>query len=216
MKRHLLFAVLVSCLTACLDSRETTDHKSPKLYDKGVGEQIPFSVATRWAESFNAATLAGRTASTFSLEADALAHIIDPVNERLGVVFHHGMDSNKDYRLMMYALDQDAELFKNKIVDLASGQIVDASTARAWAKQYAESHPATPWYHFFGRDVFVEIQSKEAFNYIEIVRGLNEELAEQVLLFVYNTKRIAGGKIQGESVTVYDVSQTCPPCSSVN
>lgn len=205
--------VLVSGIVSCHESRETSDQQNLKLYDKRVGEQIPMSVATRWAENFNAVAMAGRTSSTFSIEANVLAELINPIDERLGVVFHHGLDNSNEYHLMMYALDDDTRLFENAIIDLTTGERLDAETAKMWADQYAQVHPATPWYHFFGSDVFVEIQSNDAFDYIDIVRGLNEESKEQVLLFVYNTKGVDAGREKGEGVTVYDVSQTCPPCS---
>lgn len=216
MKRFLLLAMLVSSVIACHESREASDQNNLKLYDKRVGEQIPLSVATRWAETFSATVPAGRTASTFSVDAAVLDQLISPVEDRLGVVFHHGLDDANEYRLMMYALDEDGQLFKNETIELSSGDNVDAATARIWANNYAESHPTTPWYHFFGSDVFVEIQSNDAFEYIDIVRGLNDESKEQVLLFVNNTKDVEGGRSVGEQVTVYDFSQPCPPCSSSN
>lgn len=213
MKRFLLPAVLVAMVFSCHEPRENTTQKIPRLYDKRVGEQISFDVATRWAKSFNTVNMTGRTSSTYALDANALAQLINPVDERLGVVLHHGLDDSNQYRLMMYALDEDSKLFKNKILDLASGDIIDGTTAKEWAANYAAEHPATPWYHFFGSDVFAEIQSNDAFEYVDIVRGLNEESKEQVLLFVYNTKGVSGGRSEGADVTVYDVSQGCPPCA---
>ena len=213
MKKFLVVTVLVSGLLSCQESKDNNMQKLPKRYDKSVGEQIPVDVAYRWIRNFNKITMAGRVSNAYSINAATLASTIGNVKGRLGVVLHHGLDDSGEHHLFMFAIDEDGVLFKNQIVDVANGGIVEEAIAKSWSNKYALEHPSTPWYHFFGSDVFSEIQSASNFSHIDIVRGLNENNAEQILLFVYKTEATSG-RSQGESMIVYDLANPCPPCST--
>ncbi len=212
MKKLFIAVLITSVLTSCHESKDNTQ-KFPKHFNRQVGEQIPLSVANRWVGNFSSYTK-GRTTGAYSLDAETLNDIIGDASQQLGVVIHHGLDVNNDYHPMIFAMNDDGQLFTSDILDLSTGLLVSAEQAHDWAANYSETHAATPWYHFFGSDVVREIQSNEAFNYVDIVRGLNDENEEQVLLFVYNTKGVSGGRTDGEDVTVYDASNPCPPCAN--
>ncbi|HEY0652420.1 MAG TPA: hypothetical protein VGD65_04790 [Chryseosolibacter sp.] len=210
MKKIFLLLTLITCIVACQDSKDAAQNL-PRRYDPSVGSQIPLNVAYAWVANFGGSVAAGREQSSYSFSAATLGQLLS-ATEGPGVVFHHATDGNGAPRMMMFTLGAEGELFQSDILDLSTGAILNAETAQQWAAAYAAAHPATPWYHFFGNDIFTEIQSNEAFEYVNVVRALNNEGEEQVLLFVYNTKNIQGGRIEGEEVTVYDVSSPCPPC----
>jgi hypothetical protein len=212
MKKFFVVAMLTSIMLSCQESKENAVQKLPKQYDRRVGEQIPLEVANRWVNNFSGATSAGRQQSSFSVDADVLSTLLVSVEEKLGVVLHHATDESNAHHLLLFTMDVDGQLFSGDILDVSSGTMINASTAKNWATNYAEAHPATPWYHFFGSDIFSEIQSNEAFDYVDITRALNENNEEQILLFVYNTKGVQGGRSETE-VLVFDKSNPCPPCS---
>jgi hypothetical protein len=213
MKKFFVFTMLMSLLLSCQEPKENAGQKLPKQYDRRVGEQIPLEVANRWANNFSGTTTTGRQQSSFSVEADVLSELLVSIDEKLGVILHHATDESNTNHLLIFTMSNDGQLFNGDILDASSGKLISATIAKSWAVNYAESHPVTPWYHFFGSDVFSEIQSNAGFDYVDIVRGLNETDEEQLLLFVYNTKVISGGRTLAE-VTVYDKSSPCPPCSN--
>lgn len=213
MKKFFVVTALTLAMLSCQESKEASQ-KLPKRYDRSVGEQIPLEVARRWANNFSQAHSSGRQESSFSVDAQILSSLLGSIEEKLGVILHHGVDETNTNHLLVFTMGADGELFKGDILDASTGSFINENTARKWAATYVSLHPGTPWYHFFGSDIFSEIQSNKAFEYLDIVRGLNERDEEQVLLFVYNTRGIESGRIEGNSVQVYDVSQSCPPCSA--
>lgn len=214
MKNFQVLIMLTSILLSCQESKDNAVQQLPKKYDRRVGEQIPMEVARRWVNNFSGANPAGRQQSSFSIDAEILSALLIRVEEKLGVVLHHAIDESNANHLLVFTMDNDGKLFNGDILDASSGELISASTAQTWAANYAEMHPATPWYHFFGSDIFSEIQSNEAFDYVDIARGLNENDEEQILLFVYNTKGALGGRSEAEEVIVFDKSNPCPPCST--
>jgi hypothetical protein len=213
MKKILFVVIVTTFAIACQESKESTDQIA-KAYDRKVGERIPLAVANRWANNFATLTASGRTGTPGSVDAAMLTNFIGANENILGVVFHHGLHANGDYRLMMFTIDTEGTLFKSDVLDLSTGEMISKEEAVASGERYSLQHPGTPWYHFFGSDVFAEIRAHDNFNYLDVVRGLNDSDEEQVLLFAYNTRGAAGGRTEGEDVTVYDMSNPCPPCST--
>lgn len=215
MKKILLAVLVISFAFACHDSKDNASQQLPKRFDKSVGEQIPLNIAYAWVKNFGGSITTGREQSPYSFSAAKLSEIL-ATSSGPGVVFHHATDQHAAHHILMFTLTEGGELFQSDILDLSTGLIINNATAQQWAKTYADAHTTTPWYHFFGKDIFQEILSNETFEYANVVRAANDEGQEQVLLFVYNTKEISGGRTDGEDVTVYDVSYPCPPCSPVN
>lgn len=211
--KKILFAVVSTILfVACHDSKDNAAQKLPKRFDSSVGGQIPLNLAYSWVKNFGGSITTGREQSPYSFSAATLSQFL-VASEGPGIVFHHATDENHVHHILMCSIADDGSLFQSDILDLSAGVLVDATTAERWAKRYADAHATTPWYHFFGNDIFEEILSNEAFEYVNVVRALSDDDQEQVLLFVYNTGEISGGRSEGQDVTVYDISSPCPPCS---
>jgi hypothetical protein len=201
MRKVLLFA-LVAFVLACQDSKDRAIQNLPLGYDKSVGEQISIDVANKWVRNIRGSLSAARGQSQYSVSEHTLAQLLDN-NEGPGVVFHNATDDTATHHILMSTLNSNGALFTGYIFDLSSGATLNSATAQIWTKNYADAYPAIPLYHFFANDIFSTVQSNEAIEYVDIVRALNDENEEQILLFVYNSKVISGGRTQGENVTVY-------------
>jgi hypothetical protein len=214
MKAYFGFILIVSIFISCQDNRVNSLSNS---VDKNVGREIPVDVATRWKEFYRQRNSTGRESSVvYSVTSSSLKTALMPEN-KIGVAFHHSIDdSNVHHILLITVVKAAAGLWDSPfIIDANTNTLIDNGTAKAWAERYQNSNPGQIWYHFFGLNIFNEIISNEYFNYFNIEPALNDNGDPQLLLWVWNNKSAAGGRVNGyESPVVYDFSSPCPPCGS--
>jgi hypothetical protein len=210
MKRMSAFLCLIVLLSSCHESREVA--KVPVKFKKSIGQQIPLNVARDWVNHYKNKFNAGKERSHYSISSENLSSLLGTHDNKVGVTLHHGLDDQQQHHILILPVFDNAELWSaSQAVDANSNTLISTHVASHWASSYSAKHTNEIWFHFFGIDVFTEIRSNPAFNYVSITEGLNEN-GRQLLLFVHNTKNVNNGKVNEDNVTVYDVASQCPPC----
>jgi hypothetical protein len=209
MKKLLSVLGILTALYACQDSRETTSSNTPQ-FDKSIGKEIPYSVAQRWMNNLtlNVGRVSGAAASVTTKQVTSLI-----TEDVYGLAFHHTLDNRGAYHLVVVPAS-DTELdWRGNVLDATTGQLISGATATSWASNYATAHSSEIQYHFFGANVFNEIEavSSEA-SHVDIEPALNDEGKPQLLLLVWKNNGVTYGRTEAETLMVFDASSPCPPC----
>lgn len=222
MKNSIRIALLlIMSLLACHDTSEDADTRksSPTNIDyKSIGEQIPMEVAMRWLELYKSkTTIHAKERNSFSVSKSALNLLIQSTPEAMGLVFHHGVDGDGVDHILLIPVDGSLSLWSTisgrKYLDANTGTEIDQSQAQAWAQNFKSANPGGIWFHFFGIDVFGEINAIPYFTSLDIEPAIRDiDQTPQVLLLVWNDSQSLEGKTEKEGVA-FDMSNQCPPCA---
>jgi hypothetical protein len=209
MKNVFSCFVLALILVNCQDSKENlTGNK----FSKNVGQKIPNDVAARWAERFRNSNEGSRT-TDFSLDINTLQSLIEPMDDKLGISFHHALDDESQHHLLASFVTEDHPELTVNVIDVNDGPI-DISVAQEWTDRYKTENPAGVWSHFFGIYVFEQIAGLIDVAQVDLIQGIDDGGQSQILIYVWTSKYL-NGRSQAEELNVFDKSSPCPPyCSS--
>lgn len=224
MKSSIVFFALYFALSllACQDTKENFTNTSDEISSfKKVGEQIPFETGMRWMDVYKSKTRAeGRLLfSDYSISASKLDELVQSVSGFTGVAFHYGIDDNGATHILIIPIDESLSLWSSIpgriFVDANSGNEITQSVASAWADNFKQAHPSDIWFHFFGQEIFEEMNTIPYFNTLDIQPGLNDVLLPQLLLVIWpEVVSILGRQArEDQNGVVYDASYPCPPCA---
>lgn len=209
-------------LLACQETKE--DLKNPvseKDIYKTIGEEIPYETGVKWIEFYKEKNNSqGREKILFDYmvsdsQMEALLH---SVTDLVGVAFHYGIDSLGEKHILLIPVGDSLSLWSSipgrVFVDANTGTEISQDVAYAWAQSYKDAHPASIWFHFFGKNIFDEMAVLPYFNSIDIEPAINIlNLKPQLLLIIWNDLLISNGRTTDDPATVYDASNACPPCA---
>ena len=222
MKSPIAFILLFLTVSflGCQDSREDLKTNSELDFYKTIGEEIPFQTGIDWIEFYHAQNnINGRTKllTNYSVSESQLQTLMGSVAELVGVAFHYGTDSWGTKHIILIPVENSLTLWSTiagrLYVDANTGNQISQSTAQAWATNYKNAHPSGIWFHFFGADIFDEIQALPYFESIDIEPGIDVlNLTPELLLIVWNDALLFG-RTKDEDGRMFDASNPCPPCS---
>jgi hypothetical protein len=207
-------------LLGCQDSKEETSAVADISAIKKVGTEIPLETAERWIAAYKEKTenTQGRgLLSQYALSSAQLQSAMQSVPTFVGAAFHHGIDDNGIHHFIFIPIDATLRLWSDytsqMYIDANTGNAISRETAKAWAGRYGQQNSGGIQFHFFGSEVFDEIEQISYFDEIDIEPALNDiNLTPQLLLIVTNNLLLnIGGRTQ-TGTTVYDASSPCPPC----
>src|SRR5688572_10121147 len=174
MKRSMFVMVMYFGLSllACQDTKEDIKPNNESL--KAVGEQIPFETGMQWIDFYKEKNHdeQGRLGlSSYSVSDVQVQAMLQSVTDIVGVSFHYGIDHLGTKHIIVIPVDQSLKLWSaipgRVYVDANSGEQISQDIASAWAARYRNQHPNSVWFHFFGQQIFDEIQAIPYFNSIE-------------------------------------------------
>ena len=215
-------AVCVAMLFAtCQETKEEgTNPLSEKDIYRTIGEEIPFETAMHWIDFRNRST-ASRVDSVGSSQvpASAMNAMLSSVDDLVGVAFHYAIDDFGATHILLIPVTETMELWSSTpgriLIDGNTGLEISQDRARTWAENYKALHSSDTWYHFFGKEVFDQMEALPYFESVDIQQATNpEDLSEQLLLIIWNDGLSATGRTTAEQATVYDASNACPPCAT--
>lgn len=204
---------------ACQDTRDGVQTTGKADYYRTVGEQIPFETGIDWIENYRTANNGESrtgTSSGYSVPASQLKELLASVSDVVGVAFHYGVDESGKTHIILVPVDPSLSLWTSIpgriYVDANTGTAMSQSLAQTWTTSYENAHPSSIQFHFFGANIFDEIQAIPYFESIDVEQGIDLlNLTPELLLVVWNTGLLSG-RTAGEEATVYDASNPCPPC----
>jgi hypothetical protein len=230
MKRSIVVTGVCLALAfyACQENRE--DLRGPvakRDFYKTVGEQIPFETGMEWIEYYkwteynkNAKLQPGRIQSpaSYNVPAAELTRMLQSTADLIGVALHYAVDDLGDQHILLLPVDGSLTLWSSTsprvILDANTGVEIPQDQASAWAQNYKDANPTAVWFHFFGRNVFDEMQTIPYFYSLNIEPATNVlDLTPQLLLIIWNEELNSGGRTNNMYATVYDASNACPPCA---
>ncbi len=210
---------LAMSLFTCQDSRDAVTSPSETDFYKTVGEEIPFETGMQWIDYYQDQNNSSGRASLFEnyeVSAGQVESILSSVSNVVGVAFHYGTDVWGTKHIILIPVETSLSLWSSIpgriYVDANSGNTISQSTAQSWATNYKNAHPSDIWFHFFGANIFDDIQAVPYFEHLDIEPGINVlNLTPQLLLVVWNEDLILG-RSQDEEGRTFDASNPCPPC----
>lgn len=221
MKSLIAFILLFLTVSflGCQDSREDLKTKSELDFYRTIGEEIPFQTGLDWIEFYHAQNNVNertKLLTNYSVSESQLQALMGSVSELVGVAFHYGTDSWGSQHIILIPVESSLSLWSSiagrLYVDANSGNQISQSTAQAWATNYKNAHPSGIWFHFFGADIFDEIQALPYFESIDIEPGVDVlNLTPELLLIVWNDGLLFG-RTKDEDGRMFDASNPCPPC----
>ncbi len=226
MKNSRFFSILFlgMSLLACQDAKDDVRKNISDLaYYGNVGRQIPNEQGQRWLELYrskNSITSNGRIDLLgYSLSEENLADMSNSVSGFTGVAFHHATDNFGEHHILAIPIGESLHVWDagKIIIDTNSDLPVSESTARAWAANYEASHPADISFHFFGSNIFDQMNMLSFFDVMQLEPALSDlDLSPQLLLIVSDTdfalSGLSLGRTNNNETVVYDASSPCPPC----
>lgn len=205
--------LLFGFMMAILSCQESRDQQSPGTYRRDVGQAIPTDVAYRWVKQAGGSEA---RSNTHALTAVQLHTLLPGTADFVGVTIHNALDESGIYHVLVTPLPTNGTLWaSNAVWDATARQWTTTIVAQAWTTRYSESYPAKPLYHFFGSNLFDTLLADISLETLEIVPATNDNAEPQLLLFAWSSVS-AAGRVENASLTVYDASRPCPPCSSAN
>jgi hypothetical protein len=229
MKNLLHFSIvfLAMSLFACQDAKDDVRKNISDLaYYRNIGKQIPNEQGQRWLELYrskNNMNTSGRIDLLgYSLSKENLADMSNSVAGFTGVAFHHAKDYFGQHHFLAIPIGESLQVWDGSagkiIIDTNTDTQISGSTARLWAANYEASHPNDYWFHYFGRNVFDEMNLLTFFDAMQIEPALSDlDLSPQLLLIVSDLDLgllgLSLGRTKTEETVVYDVSSACPPCA---
>lgn len=221
------FSVTIVCgtifLAACQETKEEV--KSPlsqqDLY-RAIGEEIPFETGMAWIEFHKRKkSTKGRieTVPEWKIPAGQMNTMLSSVNALVGVAFHYAIDDFGASHILAIPVNESMHLWTlipgRVIIDANTGMEIDHDLAHIWAQNFTASNASEVWYHFFGKNVFNDMQALPYFESVDIEPATNsEDLSPELLLIIWNDAQISVGRTFAEYGTVYDASNACPPCAT--
>lgn len=208
-------------LLSCQDSKNDLTQASHEISAfKKVGEQIPYETGMRWIDVYkNTSNAEGRLLfPDYSITATRLQQLMQSVSELTGVAFHYGLDENGSQHILIIPVDESLSLWSaipgRIYVDANTGNEITQDVASAWADNYKAEHSGDIWFHFFGQDIFEEMNTIPYFASLDIQPALNDLLSPQLLLIIWPDGILPiFGRTAKEDPLVYDASNPCPPCA---
>ena len=190
------------------------------LYRK-VGEEIPFETGMRWLDFHRRASVSGRvdSMSTANVPSSAITTMLASVENLVGVAFHYAIDDSGKNHILLIPVGESMELWPTMpghvFIDGNTGLELSQQLAEVWAENFKTVHPTATWYHFFGKEVFDQMQALPYFHSVDIEPATNpEDMSQQLLLIIWNDDQISTGRTTTMHATVYDASNACPPCAT--
>jgi hypothetical protein len=230
MKRSIVAmgAFLAVLSIACQDTKE--DLKGPLSqteFHKTIGEEIPFETGMEWIEYYkwreynkNKSLYPGRiqTFPSYNVSAAELDRSLQSTTALTGVALHHGLDEFGVQHILLLPVDESLTLWSSDaervILDANTGEQISHEQAYMWAENFKKENPQSVWFHFFGRNVFDDMNAIPYFYSLNIEPAINVlDLTPQLLLVVWNEDSNSGGRMSSPYATVYDASNACPPCA---
>jgi hypothetical protein len=222
MKSYIVFIAMYFALSllACQDSKEELKNVNHELaFYRSIGEQIPLETALKWKDFYRDQNSSqGRLSlSNFNISATAVQALLQSVSSLVGVAFHYGIDDAGVTHIIAIPVDESLQLWTEVpgriYVDSNTGDEISQAVASTWATRYKGDHPGSIWFHFFGEDIFAEINAISYFNTLEISPAINIlTLKPQLLLIVWEEDVLPVGRTKDDSGTSFDASYPCPPC----
>ncbi len=208
--KQLLILIAFSIIFArCNEPSEKETAAQNAIFTRSVGGLISAEVAARWVER-KRSHATGRE-EEFSVSAENLRALLQGTSNKLGVIFHHAEDTNGDHHIIITPVKADLQSWKNgPVLDASSNEFIDATICMLWVNKYKELHPAGPWSHFFGIDMFDEMLSIGELTEVEMVAALNDSDIPQLLLYAWVAQSLSGTRIKSQHAEVYDAALLCP------
>jgi hypothetical protein len=222
MKKLLFSAVffLVLSLLGCQDSKEEANVLTDISSVRKIGMQISVETANRWIDTYRNSKPSdqGRLLlSPYSITHESLSNALSSVPTLAGVAFHHAIDDSGVHHFIVMPVDATLSLWSESssqlFLDANTNSLINRETAKSWTSAYEQANPDAIWFHFFGSNIFEEMDGISYFDNLDIVPALNDlNLTQQLLLIVSdNVISDIGGRVK-TGTTVYDASSPCPPC----
>jgi hypothetical protein len=220
------FYFALSLALSMVTCQETRDELNKPITEKDIyktiGEEIPFETGMQWIKYYqDQQSGQGRTEllSSYIVSSEQMQEMEASVTDLVGVAFHHAIDDNGEKHIILIPLDGTLRLWTSIsgriFVDANTGEEISQSVAAAWAQNYKDQNPYKVWFHFFGKDIFDQMNALPFFNSVDIQPGVNIlNLTPQLLLVVWNDDLISIGRTQDSPAVVYDASNACPPCAA--
>jgi len=217
----IIFTVCIAIvLTACQETKEDINNPlSEKDIAKTVGEQIPFETGMYWISFRQKSLGSARTDSlaAFNIPAANMKAMLSSVNNVVGVAFHHAIDDFGTGHILAIPVGENLELWSltpgRIFMDANTGAEIPQELAKVWADNFKNTHPSDIWFHFFGKDIFDQMQALPYFNSVDIEQATRpEDLSPQLLLVIWDDRYSTSGRRKDDPGTVYDASNPCPPC----
>jgi hypothetical protein len=226
MNRFFLVTTVCAALffAGCQETKEEV--KSPvtqqDLY-KAIGEEIPFETGMAWIDFHKKKESAkGRIESLppCKIPAEHVKAMLSSLNDLVGVAFHYAIDDFGASHILAIPVNESMQLWAlvpgRVIIDANTGTEISYDLAHTWAEKYKALYPSEVWYHFFGKNIFDDMQALPYFESVDIEPATNsEELSPELLLIIWNDAQIAVGRTTALYGTVYDASNACPPCATI-
>lgn len=206
----------------CQDRKEdATTPRSEKDIYKTIGEEIPFETGLQWMDFHKNRSHAARLDSLgkCSVPASGMNAMLSSVENLIGVAFHYAIDDFGGAHILVIPVNETMELWSplpgRVLIDGNTGTEIPHEVAAAWAGNYKAAYPSDIWYHFFGKEIFDQMQALPYFESVDIEPATNpEDLSAQLLLVIWNDGQISTGRTTAVPGTVYDASNACPPCAT--
>lgn len=228
MKNLVCFSIvfLALSLLACQDAKDDVRKNISDLaHYRNIGKQIPNEQGQRWLELYrskNNIVSNGRIDLLgYSLSKENLAVMSSSVDGFTGVAFHHATDYFGQHHFLAIPIGESLGVWDASpgkvIIDTNTDTQISGSTARLWAANYEASHPGDYWFHYFGRNVFDQMNLLTFFDAMQIEPALSDlDLTPQLLLIVSDLDLdilgLSLGRTNNNETVVYDASSPCPPC----
>lgn len=229
MKNSVCFSILVlaTSLLSCQDAKEDVRKNISDLaYYRNIGKQIPTEQGQRWLELYHSKNNSignGRIDLLgYSLSKENLADMSNSVSGFTGVAFHHATDYFGNHHFLAIPIGESLQVWEapagKVIIDTNTDIPISGSTARIWAANYEASHPDDYWFHYFGKNVFDQMNLLTFFDAMLIAPALSDiDLSPQLLLIVseldLGLSGLSLGRTNSNETVVYDCSTPCPPCA---
>lgn len=222
MKSFKFFILLYAGLTllSCQDTSDHVKNTADPTALKNVGKEIPFETGMRWMDLYQTKNNSeGRLLlPSYDISATQLQTALNSVSNLTGVAFQYGYDDLGVKHIVVIPIDASlnrwATIPGRVLIDTNTGDEISQVTAQIWAQRYENANPGAVWFHYFGRNIFDDIQSISYFNDIDIEPALSDlDLSPQLLLIIWDESSLIGGREKGgDGGKVYDASNPCPPC----
>lgn len=207
MKKSFTSFIIIFLFFACHEPREQ-DISTTNAFNKKAGAEISMETAERWISRYRNDEAEKRFDTyTKVLTYSEIEKTLNTVSEPMGVLFHYAIDDNGHVNTFLIPISEDNPIWNApNILNVDDGSIISGGDALALAERFKAAYPDEIRSHFFGIHVFEKV-----YNSIEFVHATSDDGIDQLLLFMRSDAEHSDGRLQGESVSVYDNSIRCPP-----
>ncbi|HEY0656507.1 MAG TPA: hypothetical protein VGD65_25415 [Chryseosolibacter sp.] len=207
MKKTIAALVLALGFTTCTELTDNTNESS--YFTKSVGGEISLDDGERWAARYVREQQNGRTLGALNIPASALHGFVSGLGNYVGLHFKYGIDDHGQIHVLVVP-KLESSFSADLALDAYDGSYITLSTVTSWTQRYVSEDASRIRSYFFGRHVFDQILSKEAFENLEVRHGISDSGEQELLLYAWNTRETSSGRKQSNEVDVYDMSYTCP------